>query len=72
MKLLKPKVRLDKNMDDLYEATKSLRNQVVLIWLTMVGYIVYLEFFHHVAQFRLDAYSKEWSIPIHHFMEEIP
>jgi hypothetical protein len=49
MKLLKPKVRLDKNMDDLYEATKSLRNQVVLIWLTMVGYIVYLEFFHHVA-----------------------
>ena len=47
MKLLnkKPKQRLDKNTDDLYQATKSLRDQIGLIWLTMVGYIVYLEFF---------------------------
>ena len=45
----KPKKRLDKNMDDLYEATKSLRDQIGMIWLTMVGYIVYIEFFKHVA-----------------------
>jgi hypothetical protein len=38
-----------KELTDLYKLTKGLRNQVVLIWLTMVGYIVYLEFFHHVA-----------------------
>jgi len=34
-----------KEVNDLYKLTNSLKNQVGLIWLTMIGYIVYLEFF---------------------------
>ena len=39
-----------KEVNDLYKLTKGLRDQVGLIWLTMVGYIVYLEFFPGGAQ----------------------
>jgi len=38
-----------KELTDLYNLTKGLRDQIGLIWLTMVGYIVYLEFFKNVA-----------------------
>ena len=34
-----------KEVNDLYKLTKGLRDQIGMIWLTMVGYIVYLEFF---------------------------
>ena len=34
-----------KDMNHLYKITNTLKDQVGLIWLTMVGYIVYLEFF---------------------------
>jgi len=34
-----------KEVNDLYKLTNSLKDQVGLIWLTMIGYIVYLEFF---------------------------
>ena len=34
-----------KEVNDLYKLTKGLRDQIGLIWLTIVGYIIYLEFF---------------------------
>jgi len=34
-----------KEVNDLYNLMKGLRDQIGLIWLTMVGYIIYLEFF---------------------------
>ena len=34
-----------KEVNDLYKLTVQLRNTVQVIWLTMVGYIIYLEFF---------------------------
>ena len=33
------------DMTDLYHITKQMKDQVGMIWLTMVGYIIYLEFF---------------------------
>ena len=33
-----------KDMNHLYKVTKQLKDSVGLIWLTMVGYIIYLEF----------------------------
>ena len=38
-----------RDMRDLYKITSTLKDLVGLIWLTMVGYIVYLEFFKDVA-----------------------
>jgi hypothetical protein len=34
-----------KEVNDLYKLTVQLRNTVLLVWLTIVGYTVYLEFF---------------------------
>jgi hypothetical protein len=37
------------DMTDLYHMTKQMKEQVCMIWLTMVGYIIYLEFFKDVV-----------------------
>jgi len=34
-----------KEVNDLYKLTVQLRNTVLLVWLTIVGYTIYLEFF---------------------------
>ena len=37
-----------KDTNDVYKATKQLRDQLGIIWLTMIGYIVWVEFFKEV------------------------
>jgi len=37
-----------KDMRDLYNMTKQLKDAVGLIWLTMVGYIIYVEFYKDI------------------------
>lgn len=41
-----------KEVNDLYNLMKGLRDQIGLIWLTMVGYIIYLEFFKETLQYN--------------------
>ena len=48
MALMKPKRRLDKNMDDLFKITQSLRNVVVLAWVSFIAYVVYVEFYKDI------------------------
>ena len=41
--MLKMKAKPKKDMGHLYKATNHVRGMLVLIWLTIVGYIVYVE-----------------------------
>jgi hypothetical protein len=49
MKLMKPKQRLDKNMDDLFKITQSLRNVALLVWASFIAYVVYVEFVRDIV-----------------------
>ena len=42
--MLKKKAQPKKDMGHLYKATNHVRGMLILIWLTMITYIMYVEF----------------------------
>ena len=45
IKLLDEMSSIDHSLEKIYQNSKKISDQVGLIWLTILGYIIYLEFF---------------------------
>ena len=45
IRLLDKSISINNSLEKLGKTSKKIRDQVGLIWLTILGYIIYLEFF---------------------------